>query len=198
MHVLIDLDNVLLNSFSRKDGQTFFYWTQNLKKDLGVEPKTLGQLFTKDFLLKGPAELYASVNKYLAYNSIPLSADTFVNYWLEHDSNLNTAVWTWVWDNYNLKKHTFHIASDQACLRMDYLLNKFPMWRDVFKKLFTSYSLGVCKNNPLFFQKVLSELGAPADEVCLIDDNRENITIAAQLNIKTILFTDSTVLHQIF
>ena len=189
MHILIDIDNVLLNSFYKKGTQTLFYWTQHLEKDLCINPKTLGQLFTKDFLLKKPDEVYNYINNYLTNNTYSISSDTFLNYWLEHDSNLNNAVWTWVLNNYKLKKHTFYIASDQSCVRMDYLLKKFPLWEEVFKNIFTSFSLGVCKNNPLFFQKILSEIKAEATDICLIDDNIENINVAGGMNIKTILFS---------
>ena len=189
MHILIDLDNVLLNSFYKKGNQTFFYWTQHLEKDLGIDPKTLGQLFTKNFLLKKSDEVYDYIRKYLSDNAYSISIDTFLDYWLEHDLNLNESVWTWVLNNYKLKKHTFFIASDQSCVRMTYLLNKFPLWKEVFKNIFTSSSLGVCKNNPLFFQKVLSEIKAEPTDVCLIDDNLKNIDTAKGVNIKTILFS---------
>ena len=197
MHILIDLDNVLLNTLERRESGTFFYWTQNLKKDLGIEPKTLGQLFKGDFFYKTVAEVRECVRRYLAEIGADVSADAFLDYWLKHDSNLNQDVWNWIWNQYQRGKHKFYIASDQSEIRMAYLLRKFPMWAEVFQKMFTSFSLGVCKNNPAFFQKVLSEIKAEVGEICLIDDNSENVAVADSCGIQTVLFSDVADLRKI-
>lgn len=189
MHVLIDLDNVLLDSFSKNKNQTFFYWTQYLQRDLGIDPKTLPQLFTEDFCLEKSGKAHDYISKYLVDNGYCISKDVFLNYWLEHDSNLNDAVWEWIWNNHKLKEHTFYIASNQSSIRMNYLLEKFPLWKEVFKNIFISCSLGVSKNNPLFFQKILLEIKAEPTDICLIDDDINNISVANRMNIKTILFS---------
>lgn len=73
---------------------------------------------------------------------------------------------------------------------MNYLLEKFPSWRHVFKKVYTSYSLGICKNNTLFFEKILRDLNVKPTDICLVDDNLTNIETAEKLNFQTILFTN--------
>lgn len=193
MHVLIDLDNVLLTTFEKGNDNSFFklgYWTQNLKRDLGIEPSSLHTIFTHDFLVKDLDTLYMMTNLYLKSIQSNVTIKQFLNYWLKNDSSLNEEVWTWILKNHTEKKHDFYIASDQSCIRMNYLLEKFPSWKHVFKKVYTSYSLGICKNNTLFFEKILRDLNVKPTDICLVDDNPTNIETAEKLNFQTILFTN--------
>lgn len=50
MHYLIDLDNTLVETFyTDTNGKVHFYWSQEFKKDFGLSPVILKDLFTKSF-----------------------------------------------------------------------------------------------------------------------------------------------------
>lgn len=169
MHVLIDLDNVLLTTFEKGNDNSFFklgYWTQNLKKDLGIEPSSLHTIFTHDFLVKDLDTLYMMTNLYLKSIQSNVTIKQFLNYWLKNDSSLNEEVWTWILKNHTEKKHDFYIASDQSCIRMNYLLEKFPSWKHVFKKVYLQsyrhllkqYSMLKSNQNKKKKKKLLNDL----------------------------------------
>lgn len=191
MHYLIDLDNTLLNTFFRtSDGKMHFYWATNLQSDLGINPETLNLLFTIEFMqiLQTDLDIAPFVTRYLKKISSSVSSSEFINYWLTHNSDLNTSVWNWIKKTKNQNIY-FHITSDQPHIRMKFLWNKFKEWQDVFDMIFTSANFNsIYKDDKKFFELVLEQLHEYPDNVCLIDDNITNITVAKKLGIRTILF----------
>lgn len=200
MHYLIDLDNTLLKTFFRdKNGKKHFYWAKNIQKDLNIDPDSLNLLFTSQFMnvLQTKENIEPYVDEYLKKITAPITSTEFIGYWLTNNSNLNSEVWEWI-KKRKEEKHTFHIASDQPHIRMNFLWDKFKDWENIFSTVFTSANFNVIfKNNTKFFELVLNELKEPSENVCLIDDDIANITSAKKLGIKTILFNDATDLYQI-
>ncbi len=190
MHYLIDLDNVLLDTFYQdENGQTHFYWSTDFEKDFGKHPSILRDLFQPDFLLEmhRTTQLNEYIKPWIEKHGLQISVDNFLTYWLERDSNLNQKMWQWILTEHG-KGHHFHIASNQPIVRMDYIWRKFDEWPHVFEEVFTPFYLKTAKPDPNFFHRVQQKLGVGFDDICLIDDSIENIVSARSLGIKTILF----------
>ncbi len=190
MHYLIDLDNTLLNTFFFDDkGNYDFLWSQDLKKDFGISPQALCDLFTTEFLtaMRDTRNLNSYIDIWLQKHHVDTSAEEFLEYWLSRDSNINSDVQDWIRQQ-KKEGHFFYIASNQPFIRMDYLWNKFPEWHSLFSNVFTSSEFKVAKPSVEFFHLCQQKIGVPFEQICLIDDNTENIQAAASLDMQTILF----------
>ena len=81
MHILVDLDNVLLDSFDiSDDGSLRFFWAENIQKDLNIDPSSLQQIFQKEFLFKPEAEMQKYVEQFLKNSNTHLSYEEFLEY----------------------------------------------------------------------------------------------------------------------
>ena len=193
MHLLIDLDNTLLNTFFYdKNNQLHFYWSQNFKKDFGVSPKILSDLFCGDFItsMSQAADLRPFINKFLNRYKLNISADDFLEYWLSRDANFNPNVLSWL----VLQKksgHHLHVASNQPEVRMNYILANFSEQMSIFENIFTPFRLGFIKPEKQFFTSARDILKTTFSDLCLIDDDIINIKAAASLGMSTILYQDA-------
>ena len=190
MHYLIDLDNTLLDTYYiDENGKNRFYWAQDFEKDFNVSQNVLDDLFQGAFLiaLYRTKMLSRFFVPFLMKYNIPLDASGFLNYWLSRDMRVNQSVWEWIQQERE-QGHVFHIASNQPHVRMDYLLEHLPEWKDVFNHVFTSARLGVSKEEPEFFRYAQYTLKVPFNQMCLIDDSIENIKTAKSLGMHAILF----------
>lgn len=192
MHYLIDLDNTLLDTFFFDDkGGVHFYWTKNFKKDFGLFPQVLQDLFRGDFLiaLQQTTEIHPYINDFLKKYHLKITSDEFLDYWLSRDCNINIDTLKWI----KMQKesgHIFHVASNQPHIRMNYLLKNYTETFCLFDEIFTSAKLGVAKPHPDFFNLIKKKLDVSFKEICLIDDDKKNIQTAQALGMETILFRD--------
>jgi putative hydrolase of the HAD superfamily len=69
------------------------------------------------------------------------------------------------------------LATNQDEHRGRYMQETFA-YADLFDATFYSHELGVAKPDPGYFTAVLDRLGAPADRVLFVDDNRDNVEAA--------------------
>ena len=67
-------------------------------------------------------------------------------------------------------------------------------WTDIVPDRFYSCRLGVTKPDPAIYQKVLTALGARPQDVTFVDDRPPNVTAAAALGMRALLFTDPATL----
>ena len=67
-------------------------------------------------------------------------------------------------------------------------------WTDLIPDRFYSCRLGLTKPDPAIYQKVLTALGARAQDVTFVDDRPPNVAAAAALGVRALLFTDPATL----
>lgn len=60
-----------------------------------------------------------------------------------------------------------------------------------FDAVFNSYRYGVTKRDPAFFKLALEALGATPETTLFVDDAPRNVTMAASLGLRTILYRDT-------
>ena len=190
MHYLMDLDNTLLDTYHfDENGKVHYQWTKDFEKDFNLPVTVLNDLFQGAFLIS----LYRSRNltrfiePFLKKYKISMTSEEFLNYWLSKDMKIKEEVWQWIL-NKKEEGHSFHIASNQPYIRMDYLWAHLPQWRAVFENVFTSSNLGVAKPDEDFFVYAKNIVKTPFQNMCLIDDSIENIEAARSLGMQAILF----------
>ena len=146
-------------------------------------------MFQGPFLiaLQRTKNLERFVAPFLEKYQIAISVGDFIEYWLSRDMRVNDEIWQWIKEE-KQRGHTFHIASNQPHIRMDYLLEHLPEWHHVFDFVFTSARLGVSKSDPAFFIYAKNYLKIPFSEMCLIDDSIENIEVSKSLGMNGVLF----------
>jgi len=71
----------------------------------------------------------------------------------------------------------------------DYLLERG--YYDVFDAVFASNKMGVSKPNPDFYRFILNNEGIKPEDALFVDDSEINVSAAKNLQIRSILFTDS-------
>ena len=138
MHYLMDLDNTLLDTYHfDENGKVHYQWTKDFEKDFNLPVTVLNDLFQGAFLIS----LYRSRNltrfiePFLKKYKISMTSEEFLNYWLSKDMKIKEEVWQWIL-NKKEEGHSFHIASNQPYIRMDYLWAHLPQWRAVFENVF--------------------------------------------------------------
>ena len=99
-------------------------------------------------------------------------------------------------DSYWIRKiHTgvppaLYIASNFSHERIAEVRQYHPEVFEFAKDTYWSCDLGITKDSPEFFERVLWDLKAEPSEILFIDDNRDNIMAASEVGIAGILFTD--------
>jgi epoxide hydrolase-like predicted phosphatase len=71
----------------------------------------------------------------------------------------------------------------------DYLLERG--YYDVFDAVFASNKMGVSKPDPDFYRFILNNEGIKPEDALFVDDSEINVSAAKNLQIRSILFTDS-------
>ena len=77
------------------------------------------------------------------------------------------------------------LATNQQDHRKAHLRRRFG-YDDVFARSFYSCDLGAMKPEPAYFERLLEQLGVPADLVGFVDDNHANVATALELGIRAV------------
>jgi len=82
------------------------------------------------------------------------------------------------------------IVSDNYRENIQFINQKYGLdsWAE---KQFYSYDLGSVKEDEIFFQKLISELNDPIDQMVFVDDSPMKIISAQKNGVKSILHTDN-------
>jgi putative hydrolase of the HAD superfamily len=104
------------------------------------------------------------------------STMTFVDYWFDHDSQLNAELVD-IARRLKTAGARVYIATNQEHLRARHLWHALRLG-EVFEDMFYAARLGVMKPNPEFFAKVDRRLGPQAEPPLLFDDSPPVIAAA--------------------
>jgi putative hydrolase of the HAD superfamily len=110
-----------------------------------------------------------------------------IQYWLSKDLNWYPGVLN-VAADLKAAGHSLYIATNQDILRSNFIRRQAEVGT-VFKHVFTSSDLGICKPNPAFYCQIIERFFADsADGLIVIDDDYRNIAAAEQNNFKGLCF----------
>ena len=76
-----------------------------------------------------------------------------------------------------------HLVTNQNDVRAAYLRKELG-YDDLFDRLFVSCELGLTKREAGFFDRVVRELGVPAEELLLVDDSAEHVASAREAGLQ--------------
>src|SRR4030043_1028595 len=87
------------------------------------------------------------------------------------------------------RKYPCYTLNNEAKEWMDYRIKKFNL-KKYLKGFITSAYFGVEKPDPRIYQIFLETVKTKPDQILFIDNDRENLTTAKRMGIKTYLFPD--------
>lgn len=167
--IIWDADGVLFDTFA-PDGT--FCWSQTIKSDLGIYESLLGQIFSGDWIdvVRGRIDAHTHVERVFQTNLFPLSADVFIDYWLSKDNLVNPSVTTY------LGAFPSCIGTNQPLVRAE----KMEEWFEGrLRKIFASSRMGGhMKPEDGFYDYIEHDLALAPAQLCLIDDDAQNVQAA--------------------
>ena len=190
MHIIIDLDDVLIqSSYVDSTGRRCFCWTKNLQQDLGIAADVISLLSNNwDDVIIGKVSLPEHVDKTLNGKINNISSSEFIKYWTEYKTELNQNITDWVTEMYS-KGHKLYVATNQENIRTQKIIQQHPHFFGLFDKVFTSADLGVQKNDALFYIKILDILNIRATDACSIDDSQQNVDASIKAGVRSVRYT---------
>ncbi len=87
------------------------------------------------------------------------------------------------------------VLSNNFAERTAYYKRKFRFMDLLFEKMYYSWETGFVKPDRAAFQKVLDDNSLYAEECVYIDNQKNNVDVAKNMGMKTILFTDASALE---
>lgn len=188
MEIFFDVDGVLIdgwhaNSALRKP------WDATLEADLGINREAFQELFfggpgnrSASLMFEciiGRRDLVDALADVLPQVGYRGSAENFIRYWFEKDSNVNADVFGLVEKIRSGCGANMYIATGQEHHRARYLWNELGFSRH-FDGMFYSADIGYPKTDVRFFEAVNATLGIEAAQRPLFFDDRPEIIETAK------------------
>jgi len=184
--IVWDADGVLFNTFD-KSGE--FQWSKTIVEDLKIDATVLAHIFSADWdnVLRGTRDTRAHICEALKVCDSPISADEFIGYWLEKDSDVNLEIASY------LNPALACIGTNQDRLRTARISSLFA---GRVHKVFASSDIGYLKREEGYFRFIERELNLSPHDLCLIDDTLQNVETARSSGWAAHHFTDGKTLKQ--
>lgn len=132
---------------------------------------------------------YAYWKPYLDKWGIKLSEKDFFNFWFSSEKE-NTEIIELV-KNLKQQEIKLFILSNNFAERTKYYDENFLFLKELFDKVYYSWQTGSVKSDPRCWQNILTENNLQPEECIYFDDSESNIKTAAELSIKSYLFTNA-------
>lgn len=168
--IIFDVDGVVFKSI---DAHGKYFWSQNIKKDLGIRGEHLKKIFSKQWedVTKGEIdtkEHLRQIFKDNTFENLNLTVDGYINYWLAHDNYVDSEMVSFA----QSLKIPAYLGTNQDPYRTNHIKN---LVGSSFKGVFSSYQIGCLKPEPGFYQHIEKTLHLRPDQLLLIDDTQANI-----------------------
>jgi len=178
--VLFDVDGVLIHGYHFRPEKRV-PWDANLAVDLGVDPDLFRTRFIFDVFVKqvivgrmDVLEALGTVLPGLGYSGTP---ESFLDYWLSHDSVLNRDLLAIVRRLQQSGVCRLYVATNQEHRRADWLMTRLGLG-DLFEDIFHSAKVGATKPHKPYFDWVSNRLGPQATPPLFFDDTPEVVRAA--------------------
>lgn len=190
--VIFDVDGVLVHGYhARPELQQ--RWDENLLEDLGVDPNRFRDEFIYDIFIKkvviGKTALIDALDRRLPSLGYKGSSLAFAEYWLSHDSRLNTELLD---DIRRLKASAdtrLFIATNQDHMRAQWLWFTLGL-NEIFEDIFYSARAGVRKPQKAFFDFASVRIGKQTERPLFFDDTPAVVEGSRTYGWETVLYTD--------
>lgn len=171
--ITFDADGVLIGG---KDKSGTYLWEKNVERDLGLSPEQMRQIYAGDWtsVIKGQRNVQTHFKAIFDRLNIPLSANVFIDYWLEHDTNVNEEILPVL---ASIKGHKLYIGTNQEKSRTAVLEKKFDAY---FEGIFSSYHIGAMKPEAAFYKHIETALNVRPEDIAFIDDSLSHVQAATR------------------
>lgn len=179
--ILFDMDGVLVDSFE---------FSKKFEKEHGLKAGALTPFFmTKEFddCILGKADLKEVIEPYIKEWGWQGTVDELLTYWFSAESGVKKDMLDAV-GQLRSKGVKCYVATNQEKYRIEYI-KKEMNFGSLFDGVFSSCHVGCRKENPEFFEKVLSDIELVPQEVAFFDDLQKNVDVASSLGIKAFFFS---------
>jgi len=169
--IIFDVDGVIIKA---KDHFGNYLWSQNLKNDLGIDPKQIDQIYSENWrnVLKGLIDTRQYFKNAFAKYHIKISVDAFIAYWIRHDTNYNAEIFPIL---KALNKYKLYIGTNQEKYRTTFFREIFEPF---FETVFSSCEIGAVKREAEFYSYIETKLQTKPDNIIFIDDSKAHIDAA--------------------
>lgn len=187
--LLLDVDGVLLQARERYFSDIF---EEEQELPTGMM-KPFFQSVYNDCIL-GKKNLEEAVLPYFLEWKWQGTVETFLQHWFCREDKIDDEVFSLV-KSIRRNGIKVYLASDHSAYRKRDLLERIGL-KDIVDGAFFSCDLGVTKEDPLFFEKIVTQLAVQKEELLFIDDEEENVRVARLVGIKACLFTNVEALKE--
>ncbi len=180
-HILLDADGVAIKAHQ--------YYSEVYARKHNLSMDIIQSFFNGKFqdCKIGKADLKIEFAPYLKSWNPNETVGNYLQGNFEYELHGNEEVLTLV-NNLKSQDIKFYIVTDQEKYRAEYIRH-LPEFQNIFENMFFSYELGISKESPEFFQKVLQQLNIPANQVAFWDDEQENVDSAKSTGIYSFFYT---------
>ena len=178
--IIFDADGVLIR------GEYFYHY---LQEDFGIDGEITQPFFTTIFMdcVVGKKDLRTELPPYLKEWGWKGTVDDFIDYWHKKEHNLDDELVAYI-QELRSRGIMCCVATNQHKERFTYMLKEMGFEKS-FDRVYASSLLGHRKPSMEFYEKLLTDLSVPANEILFWDDRQENIDAAKELGINAELYT---------
>lgn len=188
--VFFDVDGVLVHGMHANPSHVR-RWDTTMLADLGVEPTRFVAEFIFDIFVKqvvtGKMSVVEALDRRLPGLGYTGSTMTFLNYWLERDSVLNTELIDLVTRLRARADIRLYIATNQEHVRASWLWSHLGLGQ-LFDDMFHSARVGVRKPDPAYFDFIARRIGPQSEPPLFFDDTPKVIDGARRAGWEAVLF----------
>lgn len=188
--LLFDVDGVLIHGYhARPELQQ--RWDENLLTDLGVDPERFRTEFIYDIFIKkvviGQMPLIEALDRRLPGLGFKGSSMAFAQYWLSHDSRVNTELLDAIRRLKADPEIRLFIATNQDHMRAQWLWSNLG-FSALFEDIFYSARAGVMKPHKDFFDFAQTRIGPQTQPPLFFDDTPKVVHAARSHGWDSVLF----------
>jgi putative hydrolase of the HAD superfamily len=182
--ILFDMDGVVIK-------QRKVYFSQRYSEEYNKPLEDVLEFFKGEFqdCTLGLLDLRQVLPKYLAKWGWEQSLDEFLDYWFSGERAVNTELVDYI-DKLRRLGIKCCIVSNNEKYRAAYLSADVGLGRH-FDDMFFSHDLGVKKDDPEFFKKVLKILQIEGSKVYFLGDSDKDLSSAKALKIDGLMYTNT-------
>lgn len=187
--IVWDFDGVL-NANARRGR---YHWTRDFEADLGQSVEGFEQAVFADLgpLLTGKADVLDRIGAWCSETGCRMTAEEVHAYWLDRDFHPDLAVAAIVARMAKLGLEQVVLTNSDA-RRADWVEEKVAHFPGV-SRVFASARIGHAKPDRAAFDHIIAEMGRPAGEMYLIDDDARNANAAGGAGFRSFRYSPLSV-----
>lgn len=175
--ILFDVDGVLIDGYHYRP-EFRKCWHKNLQEDFGIDPEYFSNTFFLDpfstQVLTGDLDLKDALSQWLPSVGYSGRVETFIEYWLEKDSTLNSALIDSIKSLKESGSSRLFIATNQTHIRAKYLMDTLGL-AEYFEDIFYSAKMKAMKPSHAYFDYISKSLNLSEHEKPILFDDTPHV-----------------------